>query len=661
MSRGSSYDTNGQMPSPSRGGFDLDTVDRSVLIDMLLTAKDEREELLEKLNSHQNTISQLTTDESQLAKQSKHLQLQLDAALQHQARVETELNERQSQVDSLSVQVKELTSKRREAEKRLREEEESYDSQKTSWLETERELTRQVKSLTTGAGLSPRVDKNRGLGIKGADTEGLVASPSTPGEYKSAESSPNTAAGNGFVFDAAAAQVAADEIETLQHTLSARDKTIKLLEKQISETKKEVAGVKEDHQDMFMTNMRLNGRVKDLENEIRDIKGMNEQLMEDNESYQVLLHERTMTGDFLMNPIMQDNITEAAPKKPSNGASSTGGGFNLAAELDRANAPAPAAAPSSPTTSTTSTAVGTGESLSAKDDKIFRLEEELRQSKDSNKALSLYVSKIIDRIIAHKGFETVLAADYNPERAAQDIPEEEAEPDPKINRRRTIGHFRNVSEGGISLFGGKEIGGKEAANVAGARKPAAANAAVSSGKMKPLLLAERAAKTSPMIPEESSFSSVTDTPTSTNSSSYGTPEPADSTPVKLWRRASLQYGRSPRAKREPSPLPSEQSQSTQTTAQTTANWIPQTPSRPPPQPSHTSTRSASGFIPPSPASPTSGVGGGFVGDGVQGGWRKAMNRMTWMGWVSGGDAPSEEDKYTSMSKPAPMSNDDGVE
>ncbi|KAJ3492477.1 hypothetical protein NLJ89_g11225 [Agrocybe chaxingu] len=46
---------------------------------------------------------------------------------------------------------------------------------------------------------------------------------------------------------------------------------------------------------------------------------------------------------------------------------------------------------------------------------IDALRTEVKSLKDANKALSLYASKIIDRIIAQEGFEHVLAVDYDKE------------------------------------------------------------------------------------------------------------------------------------------------------------------------------------------------------------------------------------------------------
>jgi len=54
-------------------------------------------------------------------------------------------------------------------------------------------------------------------------------------------------------------------------------------------------------------------------------------------------------------------------------------------------------------------------SESAGPDDLDALRTEVKSLKDANKALSLYASKIIDRIIAQEGFEHVLAVDYDKE------------------------------------------------------------------------------------------------------------------------------------------------------------------------------------------------------------------------------------------------------
>ncbi len=46
-------------------------------------------------------------------------------------------------------------------------------------------------------------------------------------------------------------------------------------------------------------------RIQQLENELSQVKHMNQALMEENEGFQLLLHEKTMKGEFMLNPFMQ--------------------------------------------------------------------------------------------------------------------------------------------------------------------------------------------------------------------------------------------------------------------------------------------------------------------------------------------------------------------
>jgi hypothetical protein len=74
---------------------------------------------------------------------------------------------------------------------------------------------------------------------------------------------------------------------------------------------------------------------------------------------------------------------------------------------------------------------------------VDSLRNEIKSLKDANKALSLYASKIIDRIIAQEGFEHVLAVDYEPKTpatatVATTSSDTLAGPDNKLKRRNTM-------------------------------------------------------------------------------------------------------------------------------------------------------------------------------------------------------------------------------
>lgn len=117
------------------------------------------------------------------------------------------------------------------------------------------------------------------------------------------------------------------------------------------------------------------GRQQELEKELLEARMANARLMEDNESYQLLLSEKTLTGDFTKGDFMRDALPEARE--------STGGVGSLADELESVD--------EAPET-----------------DPNRKLEFEIKNLKDQNKALTLYIERIISRLLQHDGFEHIL-------------------------------------------------------------------------------------------------------------------------------------------------------------------------------------------------------------------------------------------------------------
>ena len=112
------------------------------------------------------------------------------------------------------------------------------------------------------------------------------------------------------------------------------------------------------------------GRLQELEKALMETKMINARLTEDNESFQYLLSEKTLKGDFMHEtPI------------PENGA----GLSSLAEELE-----------------------SVGDGTEVQPEAFKKLEAENKGLKDANKALTLYVDKIIGRILQHEGFEDII-------------------------------------------------------------------------------------------------------------------------------------------------------------------------------------------------------------------------------------------------------------
>lgn len=137
------------------------------------------------------------------------------------------------------------------------------------------------------------------------------------------------------------------------------------------------------------------GRLQEVERLLLEARMNNARLMEDNESFQLLLQEKTLAGDFgksdfgyMSSPARNDALDALEGRTPAHTSSS------LADELSGA----------------------TGD----EDEAFRRLEAELKASKEQNKALTLYINKIIERLLEHQDFEAILdqSSDFKPSNAS---------------------------------------------------------------------------------------------------------------------------------------------------------------------------------------------------------------------------------------------------
>ncbi|KAJ2061595.1 hypothetical protein GGI17_002968 [Coemansia sp. S146] len=170
-------------------------------------------------------------------------------------------------------------------------------------------------------------------------------------------------------------------------------------------------------------------KAERLEHTVKQLGELNESLREDNESYQVLLQMSTMKGGFSFTNPRSSLESRASSGKWANGSSGLAddgtpdGAFSGLDDL--------ANTPGSPGSGGLDLASELGQVLdlsggikqprvSELEEQVTQLKEELRKTKyerrhlgDENKALSLYVNKILGRILASSdGLEAVLSRDY---------------------------------------------------------------------------------------------------------------------------------------------------------------------------------------------------------------------------------------------------------
>lgn len=115
------------------------------------------------------------------------------------------------------------------------------------------------------------------------------------------------------------------------------------------------------------------GRLQELEKVLLDTRMANARLMEDNESFQLLLSEKTLKGDFM--------------SEGRAGAGTAAGVGSLADELESIEE------------------AGEGQH---EGDELKQGDTEAKLLRDQNKALTLYIDRIIGRLLQHEGFEHII-------------------------------------------------------------------------------------------------------------------------------------------------------------------------------------------------------------------------------------------------------------
>lgn len=89
--------------------------------------------------------------------------------------------------------------------------------------------------------------------------------------------------------------------------VSARDAKIRVQDKLIADFKAELEQQKMVLHEAMTTAEAQAQRVDGLEQELASLQQVNASLMEDNESYQMLLHEKTIAGEF---PVKVNNMDD---------------------------------------------------------------------------------------------------------------------------------------------------------------------------------------------------------------------------------------------------------------------------------------------------------------------------------------------------------------
>ncbi|KAI0271337.1 hypothetical protein BC834DRAFT_1025172 [Gloeopeniophorella convolvens] len=449
-------------PPPANGD------DRDVLAASLKRETDEKERLLVQLQNKEQTITVLTEENGNMSTTLNAVEARLYEFYTEQARMEEEMSARIEVAEKLRAQVRELEKEKRDLHRRYNEQTATFEAERQAFYDNEQHLKSRIQSLTQARRQPP-----------------IPHSPSVssiPPETDTED----------------------EEEEPVQPAIPLQDK------EDLDSEPAEMTALRLELSTLSTSYASLHNTLALLQTQLVDLKRVNHQLQEENESYNILLREKTLSGQYDLlkqvngdrpnssddddddddghtddtgdvqsmrsgahssqlgtvdehpdevlhaefvvdaddlipqsedeDSLALDGSTRGKRSRHGRGRQGrlpiTGPGLDLAAELGRAenkdilegqtveisNAPKVKRGKKGSSESRKAALVEPGMEPSTSLGDFESLRNEIKSLRDANKALSLYASKIIDRIIAQEGFEHVLAIDYEAKTPATATP-----------------------------------------------------------------------------------------------------------------------------------------------------------------------------------------------------------------------------------------------
>ncbi|KFA67005.1 hypothetical protein S40285_06271 [Stachybotrys chlorohalonatus IBT 40285] len=331
---------------------------------------DARAEAASAVEDFQQRLEAEEKLSEQYKKQAEVLQSKLDDALKESAKLEEKVHEYEEQTET-------LRNEKRETTRQIREMESIYEAERSSILKEKEEMANREEQMQT---VIQRLKDN--LAQRNNDDE---TRPS-----RQANASPSLEGG----FAPPSSLQRSDSRNNSKLILQ-KDKLIESLRLELAEA--QIKLVESENQG--------GGRLQEVERLLMEARMANARLMEDNESYQLLLQEKTLKGDFGQSDFSY--MGGHSNQDALNALEGKSGGSSLADELSEAAG-----------------AEGEGEG-------DRRLEAELRSMKEQNKALTLYINRIIERLLQHQDFESILDQTGDLTKALADTNKELPPPPPE--------------------------------------------------------------------------------------------------------------------------------------------------------------------------------------------------------------------------------------
>jgi len=324
-------------------------------------------------------------------RQTEVLQVKLDEALKEQGILDEQVHEHTERLEELENEKKELLRGKREAESIFESERAAMIKEREEAAAREEEMQRSLLRMKEALAQQ----RSGSLGLDGHEEGSWDSrrasrplSISRTSSFRSGAASPNPEMSGGqFAPSGGAAGLQRSDSRSSSRLVMQKDKMIESLRLDLAEA--QIKLVELDNKG--------GSNLQQLERQMYDIKMQNARLMEENESFQLLLRDKTLNGDFATSDLLRAPSTNGDSSRPSSRHLADGPRTSLADELgseDASTSPDIDMAPDSATTVT--------------DSRERRLQAEVSAVKDQNKALTLYINNIISRLLQHEQFEQIL-------------------------------------------------------------------------------------------------------------------------------------------------------------------------------------------------------------------------------------------------------------
>ncbi|KAH8704837.1 hypothetical protein BGW36DRAFT_421428 [Talaromyces proteolyticus] len=336
---------------PGRSNLSVSSVPKMANTD---TSDDEaRAQNAALIDDLKEQLQKAETASEQYRKQLGVLQMRLDEAVAEQAKLEDQAHEKESKIETLTTEI-------RDHARQLRDLEQAHDQDRTAMLQDKEQQASRVEELQGTIQRLKETIAQKDIRVNTDSDKDISRSSS----FRNRPSPDNVDNGQ----FAPSSQLERSPSRNNAKLLLQKDKVIESLRLELAESQIKLVEMEN----------RGGGRQQELERELLEARMANARLMEDNESYQLLLSEKTLNGDFTKGDFLHDHPPAASQTLSG----------SLADELE---------------------SVGEGNQSDTR-----KLEGEVKALKDQNKALTLYIERIIGRLLQHEGFEKILDKNDTP-------------------------------------------------------------------------------------------------------------------------------------------------------------------------------------------------------------------------------------------------------